>query len=206
MVHNMLIDVSLKLVEGMIFRKGSPPISINNLKCYHELEGNYVTSIINTPSHIGTHIDVISKDNVIDINRFIGRGILVDISKIKESPIKMDHISNQFSVKKDDFVFFKTNWSKYLGEEEYFDHPEISFEILDWLIKKKVNMVGIDALGLGKGKNHGVYDRYLVDKGIYIIENLNNLGSIKKEIFKVYCFPLNIENLEAIPARVIVEV
>jgi len=71
----MLIDVSLKLKEGMIFRKGSPPLSITPLKCYHDTEGCYYTSIISTPSHIGTHIDIISKDNLIELDRFIGRGI-----------------------------------------------------------------------------------------------------------------------------------
>ena len=118
----------------------------------------------------------------------------------------MDHISNKLAVKKNDFVFFKTNWIKYLWKEEYFDHPEISFEVLEWITKKKINMVGIDALGLGKGKNHGAYDKYLSNNGIYIIENLINLELIKKETFTVYCFPLSIEDLEAIPCRVIVEV
>ena len=202
----MLIDVSLKLEEGMLFRKGSPRFSISELKCYHEEEGNYLTSIINTPSHIGTHIDVIRKNNIISLDRFIGRGVLIDISKIKESPIALNQIQDNNSIKKDDFVFFKTGWSKYLGKEKYFVHPELSIEVLDWLIKKKVNMVGIDALGLGKGKNHGAYDRHLASHGIFIIENLTNLDEIKKESFKVYCFPLGIENLEAIPARVIVEV
>ncbi|MEN6379424.1 MAG: cyclase family protein [Methanofastidiosum sp.] len=151
----MLIDVSLKLKEGMVFRKGSPRFSITQLKCIHE-EEQYETSMINTPSHIGTHIDIIDKDNKIDLNRFIGRGILIDISNFKESPITLKHIKNKDSIKEDDFVFFRSGWSKYLGDEKYFDHPEISFEVIEWLTKKKINMAGIDdALGLGKGNNHG---------------------------------------------------
>ena len=202
----MLIDVSLKLKEGMIFRKGSPGFSITQIKCFHEEEGQYDTSIITTPSHIGTHIDIIDKDNKIDLDRFIGRGILIDISNFKESPITLEHIKNKGSIKEDDFVFFRSDWSKYLGDEKYFDHPEISFEVIEWLTKKKINMVGIDALGLGKRKNHGAYDRYLAGNGIYIIENLINLDFIINETFKVYCFPLSIDNLEAIPARVLVEI
>lgn len=198
--------MSLKLKEGMLFRKGSPAFSIVQIKCFHEEEGQYDTSIITTPSHIGTHIDIISKDNKIDLSRFIGRGILIDIPKCNEGPITLENIKNQDLVEQNDFVFFRSGWSKYLGEEEYFDHPELSFEVIEWLSKKKVNMAGIDALGLGKGKNHGAYDRYLVDNEIFIIENLTNLELIKEETFTVYCFPLNIEDLEAIPARVIVEV
>ncbi len=202
----MLIDVSLRLKEGMLFRKGSPSFSITQIKCFHEDEGKYETSIINTPSHVGTHIDIVNKNNKIEVNRFIGRGVLVDISKCSEGPISLENISNKRLVKKDDFVFFRSCWSKNVGEEKYFDHPELSFEVIEWLSKKKVNMVGIDALGLGKGKNHGKYDRYLVDKSIYVIENLTNLDLIKDEVFTVYCFPLNMENLEAIPARVVVQV
>ena len=202
----MLIDVSLRLQEGMLFRKGSPSFSITMLKCFHEEEGQYETSIINTPSHVGTHIDIVNKNNKIEVNRFIGRGVLVDISKCSEGPISLENISNKRLVKKDDFVFFRSCWSKNVGKEKYFDHPELSFEVIEWLSKKKVNMVGIDALGLGKGKNHGKYDRYLADKSIYVIENLTNLDLIKDEVFTVYCFPLNMENLEAIPARVVVQV
>ncbi|NYT14148.1 MAG: hypothetical protein GKC01_06545, partial [Candidatus Methanofastidiosa archaeon] len=150
--------------------------------------------------------DIVNKNNKIEVNRFIGRGVLVDISKCSEGPISLENISNKRLVKKDDFVFFRSCWSKNVGEEKYFDHPELSFEVIEWLSKKKVNMVGIDALGLGKGKNHGKYDRYLVDKSIYVIENLTNLDLIKDEVFTVYCFPLNMENLEAIPARVVVQV
>ena len=201
----MLIDVSLRLKEGMIFRKGSPEFSINELSCFHHEPGNYITSIINTPSHIGTHIDVISKDNSILLDRFIGRGILIDVSNII-GQIKMEDIKNKKSLKKDDFVFFRTDWSQKIENDEYFDHPELSLEVLEWLIDEKINMVGIDALGLGRSKNHGTYDRYLAKHGIFIIENLTNLNLIKKEEFKVYCFPLNIENIEAIPARVVVEV
>lgn len=84
----------------------------------------------------------------------MGWGVLIDISKYNELPITMSSIKNQHLVKKDDFVFFKTGWSKYIKKEIYFDYPELSFEILEWLTKKRVNMIGIDALGLSSSKNH----------------------------------------------------
>ena len=109
-------------------------------------------------------------------------------------------------IKENDFVFFRTGWDKYLNKEKYFDHPELSFEVIEWLANKKINMVGIDAPGLGKRKNHGLYDKFLADKNVYVIENLTNLDLIKKKIFKVYCFPFSVENFEAIHARVVVEI
>jgi kynurenine formamidase len=65
-------------------------------------------------------------------------------------------------------------------------------------------MVGIDALGLGRLQNHGAYDRFLVDRSVYIIENLTNLGSLDTNVFGVYCFPLSVRGLDALPARIVV--
>ena len=78
--------------------------------------------------------------------------------------------------------------------------------MVQWLISKRVNAVGIDALGLGRGRRHGEYDRLLIRNDIFVIENLANLSAIPRKEFKVQCFPLKIENIDAIPARVVVEI
>ena len=39
-------------------------------------------------------------------------------------------------------------------------------------------MIGIDTLGLGVSKNHGIIDKYLGDHKMYAIENLCNLKNI----------------------------
>jgi kynurenine formamidase len=127
----MLIDVSLRLEEGMLFRKGSPSFSVTQLKCFHEEEGYYETSIINTPSHVGTHIDIVDKNNKIELSRFIGRGVLIDISNCNKDPITLENLHTKDSVKKDDFVFFRSCWSKNIGKEKYFDPPELSFEVIE---------------------------------------------------------------------------
>jgi len=202
----MLIDVSMRIKEGMVFRKGSPPISIKEIECFSEGEVKYSTWLLSAPTHSGTHVDVIRKDRPIPVDRFLGRGITIDISKISDRPVSMKDLKISSPIKENDFVFFRTGWDKYLNKEKYFDHPELSFEVIEWLANKKINMVGIDAPGLGKRKNHGLYDKFLADKNVYVIENLTNLDLIKKKIFKVYCFPFSVENFEAIHARVVVEI
>ncbi|MEM3507273.1 MAG: cyclase family protein [Candidatus Bathyarchaeia archaeon] len=160
--------------------------------------------VLSIALHVGTHIDIVEKSRSIAINRFIGRGVLLDV-KTLGSTITLQDFKNQADVFKNDFVFIKTCWDKFFGEEKYFKHPELSFEAIKWLISKKVNMVGIDAPGLARGKNHRLYDKYLADNNIFVIENLVNLNLIRKKVFKVYCFPLSIMNVEAVPARIIVE-
>ena len=78
-------------------------------------------------------------------------------------------------------------------------------EVIEYLVEKKVNMIGIDTLGLGLRRNHGIIDDYLAKNKIYGIENLANLRNIPSNDFKVYCLPIKIEGLDALPARVLVE-
>lgn len=66
-------------------------------------------------------------------------------------------------------------------------------------------MVGIDALGLGRGRNHGLIDVYLGKNKSYTIENLANLDKIPEEGFKVYCLPMKIEGIDGLPARILVD-
>lgn len=87
----------------------------------------------------------------------------------------------------------------------YDNHPEISIEVIEYLVDKKVNMVGIDALGIGAGRNHGIIDVFLGKHGAYAIENLTNLDKIPEKDFRVYCLPMKIEGLDAFPARILVE-
>ncbi|WP_315081105.1 hypothetical protein [uncultured Clostridium sp.] len=41
-------------------------------------------------------------------------------------------------------------------------------------------MIGIDTLGLGVGRNHGIIDVYLGKNKTYAMENLANLDKIPK--------------------------
>ncbi len=80
-----------------------------------------------------------------------------------------------------------------------------SIDVIEYLVTKKVNMIGIDTLGLGLRRNHGVIDDYLTENKIYGIENLCNLKNIPTKDFKVYCLPIKVEGIYAQPARVLVE-
>ncbi len=90
-------------------------------------------------------------------------------------------------------------------EDKYDDHPEISVELVEKLASMDINMIKIDTLGIGKGRNHGVIDKLLGKVGKYAIENLCNLDKIPTNRFTVYCLPSKIEGLDTLPARLLVE-
>lgn len=205
----MLIDVSMPITSGSVFRRGSPSVEIETKTFYHEAEGEYDTVVLSMPAHTATHIDLVDPRRVVSPSRMIGPGRLIDVSggPGKQPPdiIELESITGIEYLRWGEFVFFRTGWSKYAGTEQYFNHPQLSRELVEWLAETQINAVGIDALGLGRDSLHGEFDRLLTSRNIFVIENLINLESVPAGGFTVYCMPLNIEEIDAIPARVLVE-
>lgn len=202
----MLIDITQTTRIGRVYRKGSEPLKVEKVKRASSSGKEYTTTSFSCDVHnMGTHIDVMSEENILETERLIADGIKFDVSHITDRVITLKDLDLSL-VKEGVFVFFQTNWDKYFEDEEkYNNHPEISMEVMEYLVSKKVNMIGIDTLGIGKSRNHGLIDVFLGENKTYAIENLANLDKIPEKDFKVYCMPMKIEGLDAFPARLLVE-
>lgn len=201
----MLIDISLPIQPGAVFRIGSPAVEIESRICIDERDAEYETAVISMPAHTATHIDLVSKDRSVELHRMISRGHVIDVTRVKSGKITLDDVGT-VRVQPNESVLFRTDWSRYLDTAKYYAHPELTPEVVKWLIEKCVNIVGIDALGVGRETRHGEYDRTFARHDVYVLENLTNLAAIPQNTCTVYCFPLPLVNIEAIPARVIAEV
>lgn len=202
----MLIDVSMPIKPGAVFRLGTPPVEISLRRFHHESEGDYESVMLSLSAHTATHVDLVYREKSIALERMLGNGKLIDATRVSGDEIHLRDVENQVEVHRGDFVFFRTDWSQFADTDKYYRHPELASDVLEWLISKEVNAVGIDALGLGRDRRHGDYDRLLVKNDIFVIENLVNLSAIPQKAFRVHCFPLRIADIDAIPARVVVEV
>lgn len=201
----MLIDISQEIKIGKEYRKGSPVLKVNKIVCNKGSKSEYETIEYSLASHnSGTHIDVMGVGVELPLERLIGKGIKFDVSHIRDRAVEVEDVDLSI-IKGGEFIFFQTGWDKYLMEDTYDNHPEISIELIEKLSKMDINMIGIDALGIGRGRNHGIIDRLLGKAGKYAIENLCNLEKIPKNNFKVYCLPVKIEGIDTMPARIIVE-
>ncbi|WP_028855801.1 cyclase family protein [Psychrilyobacter atlanticus] len=201
----MLVDITQETKIGKIYRTGSPALNVKEIICNEGTKSEYKTIEYSIATHnMGTHIDVMGVGVEIPLERLIGNGIKYDVSHITDRPVEVKDIDLSL-IEGGEFIFFQTNWDRYLMEDKYADHPEISIDLAKKLSELDINMVGIDALGIGRGKNHGTIDKLLGKAKKYAIENLCNLDKIPAKGFKVYCLPTKIEGLDALPARILVE-
>ena len=160
--------------------------------------------------HVGTHFDVMDKEFSID--KIITKGRIFDISHIKTGEVKVNDLDLS-SVEKGDFVMFYSGILKQLryGSKEYFStHIELSNELINYLIDKEVHFIGIDMSGTQKPDTHLYIDQYCADRGVFIIENLDNLDLLlenaSNKSFTVYTFPVNMSGFSGLPCRVIAEI
>lgn len=151
--------------------------------------------------HIGTHIDCYNLSNIelpleIDVN-------VIDVRKLGVIDI---NILDNILIKEDSFVIFRTGYLEDYGygSEEYFNSkssPYLTNELIDKLLDCKVKLIGVDLSGIQHGKHHVVIDKYVENKGAYVIENICNLDKVDSE-FKANLKWIQLEGATAIKVEI----
>lgn len=185
----MLIDITLKITPKMA----------------KDAQGNEKKALV---GHLGTHFDVMNKEFPLEYTR--RKGIIFDVSNITERDIEITDIDLS-KVKNNMFVAFYTGFieAEGYGTKHYFsEHPQLSHNLIDALLKKKISMIGIDFAGVRRGKEHTPKDQYCADRGTFIIENLCNLKTLAQqtEYFTANTYPMNYADMSGLPCRVVAEV
>lgn len=197
-----IIDLSYPIETGMPVYPGDTEVKIRIEKTW-ETDG-YRLSSLHSTMHAGTHIDAPShmsessemmKD--IDLGLCIGRGVLIDVKD--KNIIDVADVQNK-EIREGDIVIFMTGWSKHYLTEHYHHHPVLSEALAEFLVMKKISMIGIDMPSCDQFP-YPVH-RILMKARILIAENLCNCESLlEADEFDIYAIPLKID-AEASLARV----
>lgn len=166
----------------------------------------YEDHLLQIETHIGTHIDAPSHMiaggknlDQIPIEQFVGRGAYVDVkNEFNLSSVK------EVNIEPDSIVLFHTGMSDTWGKPEYFtNNPQMSEELANYLVSKKVKMVGVDACSVDRDL-YPIH-KILLGNNILLIENLTNLSLLEGKKFNAYALPLKLQ-VDGAPARVIAEI
>lgn len=155
--------------------------------------------------HIGTHLDTYEKIPI-PLEYFRSAGVCFDVKNIEE--VQTTDIDME-GIPENGFVLFHTGrieeypyGSPGYGKE----HPQLSHELIDELLKRHIRFIGVDCPGIRHHEEHTPADRLCEKNGVYVIENLQNLGGLPREGFTVYTMWLDDPDLTGLRCRVIVEI
>ncbi|WP_028044263.1 cyclase family protein [Candidatus Stoquefichus massiliensis] len=170
-----------------------------------DANGNEIKSLV---GHMGTHFDVMNKEFPLDYLHL--SAIVFDV--VDKMEIECQDIDLE-KVEKGMFVAFATGFMDKTGygNKEYFtQHPQLSNELIEELIKREIAVIGIDCAGIRRGKEHTPMDQYCANHDVFVIENLCHLKDLLnnqkylKSIINTY--PVNYSDMTGLPCRVVAEI
>jgi arylformamidase len=198
------ISASTVVFPGDPIYKAEDVSSISKGAQYHLCHlhlGNHTGTHVDFPAHV---LDGGKTSSDYSIDKLIGSCLIIEVPEQDRS------ISKAFIEKQDivqnDFVFFKTSNSQ-LSKQGIFTSKYVFIEpdAADALLKKGVRIVGIDYISVDQYEAGSlpVHKRLLLND-VLIVEGLE-LNKVPIGRCKVYIMPVNIQNMDGLPARVVAE-
>ncbi len=160
--------------------------------------------------HLGTHFDIMNKEFPLSFIR--RKGIVFNVKNILERDIASPDINHSL-IESEMYVAFHTNFMEKCeyGSKDYFsNHPQLSNELIDLLLEKRISIIGIDFAGIRRAPEHPLKDQYCADRGVFVVENMCNLQLVLNDEKYKHCYintyPIRFAGLSGLPCRVVAEI
>ncbi|MEX1375859.1 MAG: cyclase family protein [Eubacteriales bacterium] len=195
-------DISMLIEPEMMVYKDIPAKKPKFTNSANHNESEYHETKVELDIHCGTHIDMplhMIKNgktmDTFDYRRLITNCKVFDLTKIDKKYISADDI-NELKIQKDDFVIFKTK-NSYYDKSKGFDNEFVFVDksAAKFLKDKKINGVGIDALGIERSQAGHPTHKLLLEDDIIIMEGLE-LKDISEGEYKLIALPIKIKGTE----------
>ncbi|WP_422359771.1 cyclase family protein [Reichenbachiella sp.] len=143
-------------------------------------------------------IDIAKSKNV----NTLGDGYEVTLKDVKEAMRKQSIAPED--IQEGDAVFFNYGWWRYWPDKEKVlaPRPGINKEVAEWLVSKKISLVGSDN-STDQGGTHAVHFDMLVKHGIVNLEFMNFEEILRSEVdrFALFFTPIRLKGATGSPAR-----
>ena len=204
------IDISYPLHPNMAIYPNNPKFSCEKVLDIENGDSANVSRIC-MGSHTGTHIDapahVIKGGKTLDqisLERMNGKCKVFDATGMED--ITKEYLE-KLDIEKDDIVLFKTdNSERFHGDVVLDDYVTLTYEAAEYLVSKRIKMVGIDYMTIERPRNKRiprcrVHEKLLKDN-ILILEMID-LKEVSDRNYELICMPLKISGADGCSIRVV---
>lgn len=211
-----LVDLSWPIYPGISKIPQAPDVAMEPIQELAKGDSSNIT-LITMASHIGTHMDApchfIRGAKSIDqmpLESFTGPVVTVSVQRGASEAIPLSDVAHA-DIHEGDVVFLHTGWAAKFGTPAYDRHPYLSVDLANFLVQKKVKMLGVDCVNVEMpiGDRPADYTRpihhTLLGAEILIIENLTNLEAISGKRARVFAFPIKYQGGDGAQTRVVAE-
>jgi len=192
----------------MLVWEGDPKVSIQSVATV--AKDGVMLSHFSLGSHTGTHIDApshfLADGDTLDkipLEKLIGKCRVVDLTTLSHEEIQVADLLN-LKIAKGDRILFKTGNFRLLRSSTFpKTYISLSLAAAEFLVKKRVLLVGTDFLSIEKKGNPGhPVHKMLLSCGVINLEGLD-LSKVSAGAYKMICLPMHIIGVDGAPARVV---
>ena len=203
-------DITLTITPLLPVWPGNPGIVLERVNKIED-GANANVSKLEMGVHTGTHVDApihfipgMPGVETLDLEVLIGKVHVIDL------PESVDVIDAQVLQSlewpgESERVLFKTRNSRYwaAGDTQFHqDFVGISEDGANFLVEKKIKLVGVDYLSVAPWKKSRPTHRALLEAQIIVIEGLN-LSDVAGGAYQLYCLPIKLGGSDGAPTRVV---
>lgn len=198
-----IYDISMLIEPGMIVYKDNPSKKPNFINMANHEKNNMQETRMEIDIHCGSHIDMplhmIENGKTIDSfdykRLFMANAKVFDMTEMNKRYISEADIKD-YHVEEGDFIIFKTA-NSYHDKSLGFDYEFVFVDesAAKYLKDKKVNGVGIDALGIERSQSNHMTHKILLGNDIIILEGLE-LKDIKQGDYNLTALPIKLKGTE----------
>src|SRR5262245_18656300 len=205
----MIYDVTVPITNSMTVWPGDPPVRLS-AKSHLSCDKTHTVRLtaIEMGSHTGTHIDApfhMIEDGKrleeLSLETLTGKVTVFEISGARSLGRPQLTPLNWSGVER---VLFKTENSKHWQDGKFYEEfVYLEVEGAEFLVQQGIRLVGIDYLSIDKFRSESTPSHFvLLKKNIAILEGLD-LSVVPAGEYTLIALPLNLQNADGAPARVI---
>jgi len=205
-----IYDISLTISPSLPTWPGDPALELEQIESMDKGAHANVTRL-SAAVHLGTHVD--APHHFLNDGRTVENlplDVLTGPCYVVQLPDGVEAINAEmlermeltFDFKRILFGTSNSHWWKH-GETKFqTDFVAITEDGAEWLVKRGVQLVGVDYLSVAPYGDSVPTHTVLLKAGVVIVEGLN-LSQVSRGFYDLYCLPLKIAGSDGAPARAI---
>jgi arylformamidase len=205
----MIYDVSVPITNTMPVWPGDPPVDLKN-QSHESPDKSHTVQLtsIAMGSHTGTHLDAPyhmipggKRLNEFPLERLAGPARVVEVPGVRSiGRAQLERVQLNGAER----VLFKTENSAHWQDRKFYENfVYLEPDGAELLAQRGARLVGIDYLSIDKFKSESHPTHFvLLTKDILILEGLN-LNTVPAGDYTIVALPLNLQDADGAPARVI---
>lgn len=204
-----IYDISLPISPELVVWHQTQPVALARIS--DQANGDFATvSSLHLSVHTGTHIDaplhfIEGGQTIETLSLDVLCGPVLVCHALDVDAISADVLESLNIPHHTERLFIRTRNSEIWKQPRSafrFDYVGIDSSGAQWLVKRGLNVIGIDYLSIASYSDLKPTHEILLGAGMIPIEGLD-LSQIAPGMYTLYCLPLNLSGADGAPARVI---